>query len=104
MQISKADKVVILKDVESNIIQEAFVVLKKNIKFDIEDKIKNNTLNLNKEDCILKEAENIINNKINEGTLNYDKFKVQKLEKKLKIQKKLNLFLIITIISLIIIK
>ena len=34
MQISKTENVIFLKDVESNLIQEAFIILKENVKFE----------------------------------------------------------------------
>ena len=104
MQISKTDKVVFLKDVESNIIKEAFVILKDNVKFEIEEIKKKDLKKPKSEICILKEAESLINNEINICNFKYDKFKISKLEKKLKIQKIFNIFCVIALISSIIIK
>lgn len=102
MQVSKTENVIFLREVESNIIQEAFIILKENIKFQ-EKKTSNQVIN-RKEINILKEAENLINCEIKECNLKYDKFKVSKLEKKLKIQKILNIFCVVALISSIIIK
>lgn len=104
MQISKTDKVVFLRDVESNIIKDAFVILKDNVRLEIEEKKKNDFKKPKSEICILKEAESLINNEINISNLKYDKFKITKLEKKLKIQKIFNIFCVIALISSIIIK
>lgn len=104
MQISKTDKIVFLRDVESNIIQDAFVILKDNVKFEIEEKKKSDFRKPKSEICLLKEAESLINNEINICNLKYDKFKISKLEKKLKIQKVFNVFCVIALISSIIIK
>ncbi len=104
MQINKTDKVVFLRDVESNIIQDAFVILKENVKFEIEEKKKSDVKNPRNEEYILKEAESIINNEISACNLKYDKFKILKLEKKLKIQKTFNIFCVIALLISIIIK
>lgn len=104
MQISKTNNVIFLRDVESNIIQEAFVILKDNVKFEIQEKNKSNSKKPKNEDYILREAESLINNEMNYSNLKYDKFKISKLEKKLKIQKIFNIFCVIVLISCIIIK
>lgn len=104
MQISKTDKVVFFRDVESNIIKDAFVILKDNVRLEIEEKKKCDLEKNKSEICILKEAESLINNEINISNLKYDKFKITKLEKKLKIQKIFNIFCVIALISSIIIK
>lgn len=104
MQISKTNNVIFLRDVESNIIQEAFVILKDNVKFEIQEKNKSNSKKPKNEDYILREAESLINNEMNYSNLKYDKFKISKLEKKLKIQKIFNIFCVIALISCIIIK
>lgn len=103
MQISKTDKVVFFRDVESNIIQEAFVILKDNVKFEIDDK-KSKSTKIKSDVCILKEAEEIINSEINSSNLKYDKFKISKLEKKLKILKVFNIFCVIAVVTILILK
>ena len=65
MQISKTNNVIFLRDVESNIIQEAFVILKDNVKFEIQEKNKSNSKKPKNEDYILREAESLINNEMN---------------------------------------
>jgi len=104
MQISKTENVIFLREVESNIIQEAFVILKDNVKFEFDEKKTSNSKKSNNEMCILKEAENLINCEINDCNLKYDKFKMSKLERKLKIQKTFNIFCVIALLISIIIK
>lgn len=105
MQINKTNNVIFLKDLESNIIQEAFVILKDNIKF--ENYKNKNEMPLKKENIqlnILKEAENLINQEINNSNLKYEKYRISKLERKIKILKILNIICVIAFISYIIIK
>lgn len=104
MQISKTENVIFLREVESNIIQEAFVILKDNVKFEFNKKKTSDFVKNNSEMCILKEAENLINYEINDCNLKYDKFKVSKLERKLKIQKVFNIFCVIALLITVIIK
>ena len=47
MQINKTDNVIFLKDVESNIIDEAFIILKKNVKFSDNENKHINKLKIN---------------------------------------------------------
>lgn len=95
MQINKLNNIVFLKDVESNIIEEAFVVLKEKVKInDIKENVKveeKNKIN------ILKEAETLINSKLDETNINYEKFKVKTLENKYKKLKIINSILLIFI-------
>ena len=104
MQISKTENVIFLREVESNIIQEAFVILKDNVKFEFDEKKTSNLKKSNSEMCILKEAENLINCEINACNFKYEKFKMLKLERKLKIQKTFNIFCVIALLISIIIK
>ncbi len=101
MQISKTNNVIFLKDVESNIIKEAFIVLKDNVRFENQQQ-ESRIENTNRTIEILKEAELLINEEINKRNLNYEKYKLLKLQKKLKLQKLLNIFYIIAIIIFII--
>lgn len=101
MQISKTNNVIFLKDVESNIIKEAFIVLKDNVRFENQQQ-ESRVENTNRTIEILKEAELLINEEINKRNLNYEKYKLLKLQKKLKLQKLLNIFYIIAIIIFII--
>lgn len=103
MQINKLNNIIFLKNVESNIIEEAFVVLKEKVKINnIQENIKleeKNNIN------ILKEAEILVNSKIDESNINYEKFKLKILEKKYKKIKIINIILtILTAILLGIIK
>lgn len=98
MQINKTDNVIFLKDVESNIIDEAFIVLKKNVKFSENE---NKYINKLKIDA-LKEAEMIINERLEKDKNSYEKFKILKLNRKVKLLKWANIVLIaILIISFI---
>ena len=98
MQINKTDNVIFLKDVESNIIDEAFIVLKKNVKFSENE---NKYINKLKIDA-LKEAEIIINERLEKDKNSYEKFKILKLNRKVKLLKWANIVLIaILIISFI---
>ncbi len=94
MQLNKLNNIIFIKRPQSNIIDEAFIVLKDNVKINdfFFDDI--NTFKLNQID-IQKEAENIINKEIQEKSIEYEKFKLKKLEKKNKRLKLLNLLVII---------
>lgn len=98
MQINKTNNVIFLKDVESNIIQEAFVVLKENVIIESDDKIKKEIKPIN----VLKEAEIIINQEIDKNKFKFDKYKILKLQRKLKIQKIFNILSVIALIIFII--
>lgn len=100
MQINKLNNIIFIKEPESNIIDEAFVVLKDNVKIN-DLPFNNNNFKLDKID-VQKEAEAIINKEIKEKNLEYEKFKIDKLEKR---NKRLFLINILTIIiSILIIK
>ncbi len=104
MQTSNINNVIFLKDAESNIIDEAFVILKDNVKIkDVLDSTDNKN-NKAKKLCILKEAELLVNQKINQLDFKYQKYKVKKLEQKMKVLKIINVILVISSIILIIIK
>lgn len=99
MQLEKIDNIIILKNIESNIMQEAFVVLKDNFKVNLlntKEKMKK------AETCIIKEAELIINEEIKDSDIKYEKIKIKKIQKKYKLMKTINIFLIIGIILLLI--
>lgn len=98
MQINKTNNVIFFKDVESNIIQEAFVVLKENVIIESDDKIKKEIKPIN----VLKEAEIIINQEIDKNKFKFDKYKILKLQRKLKIQKIFNILSVIALIIFII--
>ena len=95
MQINKLNNIVFLKDLESNIIEEAFVVLKEKVKI---NNIKENCkLKEKNEVNILKEAEILINSKLDENNIEFEKFKLKTLEKKYKKIKNINILLLILI-------
>ncbi len=97
MQTNKANNVIFLKNTESNIIEEAFLILKENVKInDFKDNKENKKID------VLKEAESLINEKIKESNLKFEKFKIEKLEKKIKILKISNIIFVIAVIISII--
>lgn len=81
MQLNKLNNIIFIKRPESNIIEEAFIILKDNVKINDFSCNNINTFKLDQID-IQKEAENIINREIQEQTIEYEKFKFKKLEKK----------------------
>ena len=94
MQVNKTNNIVFLKNVESNLIEEAVVILKNGVTLNnnLKEKInKKEEKNIN----ILKEAELIVNQKIKENDIKFEKYKVNKLEKKIKILKFINSILIL---------
>ena len=103
MQKSNVNNVIFLKNVESNIIDEAFLILKDNVNANnITDNIKENN-NVKKID-ILKEAEELVNQRLKQSDIKYEKFKTKKLEKKIKILKMLNIIFIVFTMILAIFK
>ena len=111
METSNLKNTVILKSIPSNIIEEAIIVLKKNIKikeFELQNKRKTESTTEKKEqnqDYIIKEAEMIINNYCNKIENNQKKEKILKsIQKKNKRMKKyLLILMIISIREMIII-
>ncbi len=97
MQKNKTNNIVFLKDIESNIIEEAIVILRKNIKL---ENIEKSDMNENID--ILKEAELIINQRISLENYEFEKYKVNKLESKFKKMKIINIILSIALVLLII--
>lgn len=102
MQKNKTNDVIFLRNLESNLIEEAIVILKENIKLDSIENEKNDRKLTNNN--ILKEAELIINQKINQSNVKYEKFKVNKLEKKIKRLKIINIIAVITGILAIVVR
>ena len=96
MQGNKTNSVLFLKDVESNLIEEAVIVVKGNIKI-LDDKGEKKYLNRK---TILKEAELIINNKIEENNINFLNFKIDKLVKINKWLKVANIIMLVLIFIL----
>ena len=65
MQISKTENVIYLKDLESNIIKQAFIILKDNVKLDFKDEKENERSKID----IIKDAENLINYEIEKSNV-----------------------------------
>ena len=99
MQINTTENVIFLKDVESNIIEEAFIILKENVKLKFFRK-NGNMNNIN----VLKEAESLINQELHFNKLQFEKFKIEKLNKKIKLLKITNLINIILLLYFFFIK
>ena len=99
MQINTTENVIFLKDVESNIIEEAFIILKENVKLKFFRK-NGNMNNIN----VLKEAESLINQELHFNKLQFEKFKIEKLNKKIKLLKITNLINIIILLYFFFIK
>ena len=99
MQINKTDNIYFLKNLESNIIDEAIVILKKNVRMAESDN-KNKDENID----ILKEAEIIINEKIEKSNLEFEKYKVKKLETIIKKLKIINIIIVIGSVLLLLFK
>ena len=98
MQINKMKNMIVLNNLASNVVEEAFVVLKPNIKIE-ENKIENP-----KAETILKEAEAVVASYMIELQNKNQKTSLEKkLEKKCKILQGWNIGLIIfSILSIII--
>jgi len=98
MDISKMKNIIVLKNLPSNIVEEAFVVLKANKKIKLLKKSNENNIEkkqITEKEHIVKEAEMIISNYINEtDKMNQLKLKsTRDLEKKYKKLKNINIFL-----------
>ena len=90
MQTNKMKNMIVLNNLPSNIIEEAFVVLKQNVK------ISENQMEKTKSETILKEAENVISNYISEMNSKAEKNKIEnELRAKYKRSKICNIFLFI---------
>ena len=98
MQLNKLDNIVFLKDLESNIIEEAFIVLKDNVNF---TKMEKEKYKKNEKTMILYETESLINNEFNINDLKFSEYRLKKLSKKYRILKIINVILILIIIFMI---
>lgn len=102
MQISKTNNVIFMKNVESNMIDQAFIILKDNVKIDFkenDEKIKNiNEIN------IIKDAENLINNEIEKNNIKFEKFKCEILSRKIKILKIMNIVTVVMLVTSILVR
>ena len=97
MQINKMKNIVVLKGMDSNVVEEAIVVLKPNIKLKQREHIRNNSYTIkekNKRKTIVKEAECVIENYIKKIQLENEEGKEKIIEKKYKNTKIINFFLI----------
>lgn len=107
MQNSRLKNSIVLRGMASNVVDEAIVILKPNIKIKNFQKVKNQKLSKDTEgkDFIIKEAENVINEYVNKLNEKSSKNKILKLESKIKILRLINImFFIILIISILISK
>lgn len=99
MQKNKVNNIIVLKEMASNFVEEAIVVLKPNIEFKNDDKkVKNNELSeneRNKNRSIVKEAEFIIENSLNKLHEESKKNEKKEIEEKYKKMKKLVYALVI---------
>lgn len=92
MQVNKTNQMVFLKNVESNIIKDAWIMLRENVSYKEKNKKTFDEID------ILREAENLINNNIEREQVSLLKFNLKRLNHKYKLVKRLNIFLVIMII------
>ena len=107
MQLSKMKNIIVLKGMASNIVDEAIVVLKPNIKINQNEyslKQKYKCSNKNKKIFIKKEAENTINLYVDKLQKDSNKFEEKKFKVKYKFLKICNIFLILSFIIAVLIK
>lgn len=83
MQKNKLNNVIVLKELSSNIIEEAIIVLKKNVNFKLEEKEKTKPQEMSNK-TILKEAEFVIENYINKIENKKAQIENDKLKKRYK--------------------
>ena len=95
MQKNKLNNVIVLKNISSNIVEEAIVVLKPyvNLKYEENKAITSRNENkLEKNKCILKEAEFVIENYISQIEIKKNEKEKKQMEKKYKALKKVLIF------------
>lgn len=97
MQVNKTNQMVFLKNVESNIIKDAWVMLRENVSYKENDKKTFDEID------VLREAENLINNNIKQEQISLLNFNLERLKRKYKLVKRFNFFLVIMIIIYVII-
>lgn len=100
MQINKTENVIYLNDLESNIIKQAFIILKDNVKLDF---LKNEEISKREID-IVKDAENLINYEIEKNNLKFERYKNNILSRKLRFLKASNIVMVIIIVATMLIK
>jgi len=105
MQINKMKNIIVLKGMSSNVIEEAIVVLKPNVKLKQSEHINNKKQNVqekNKRKVIVKEAEDVIKNYVEQIQLKNKIIENQKLKNRYKFLKIMNIILIVVSIFCII--
>lgn len=93
--------IIVLKGMSSNVVEEAIVVLKPNVKLKQSEHANNKKPNLqekNKRKVIVKEAENVISDYIEKIQLKNSLLETQKFRSKYKVMRFMNALLIITTI------
>lgn len=101
MQLSKMKNIIVLKGMSSNVVDEAIVVLKPNVKLkqsEYNTKGKINNEDKNKKMIVMKEAENTINNYVKKLQKEAKSKEEIALRKKYKFLQVCNVFLISSII------
>lgn len=92
MQLNKLNNIVFLKDLESNLVEEAFVVLKDNVNLTkFEDKVSKDRI----QKTVLNEVEVLINTELKVNELKFEEYKFKKLTKKYNLLKIVNVILIL---------
>lgn len=98
MQLNKLNNIIFLKELESNLIEEAFVVLKDNVNITrFEEKIDKQ----NSKKTVLNEVESLINTELRVNELKFEEYKYKKLNKKYKFLQVVNAIFIIAGIFII---
>lgn len=98
MQLNKLNNIIFLKELESNLIEEAFVVLKDNVNITrFEEKIDKQ----NSKKTVLNEVEALINTELKVNELKFEEYKYKKLNKKYKFLQVVNAIFIIAGIFII---
>ena len=96
---NKLKNIIVLKGMASNIVQEAIVILRPNVDLEKSNNVfKNKNSKQSKKKSVVLEAEYVINNYIKEIETTNDKRKKQKIEKRYKFSKILNVILIVAFI------
>ena len=81
MQVNKTNQMVFLKNVESNIIKDAWIMLRENVSYKEKNKKTFDEID------VLREAENLINNNIEREQVSLLKFNLKRLNHKYKLVK-----------------
>lgn len=106
MQNSKLKNSIILRGMASNVVDEAIVILKPNVKIKNMQRAKNSKTSseCGQRDLIVKEAEEVINEYINKINEKSSKHKILKLENKVKILRIVNVVSIVVLLICILLK